>query len=200
MKKLLITGFNSFLNHPNNPSEDLLKSFEINSEKIDITKWILPVEYATVKEQVPALLEEINPDFLINLGYASDRYAITPEIAALNYIDTESPDNKGVTILNKRIIENAPNAFFSDFNWSHYINKLKAENIPCKISSDAGTYLCNFTSYLFQYHIHAMKLDTKQGFIHIPKMDLKVLNKALTLLIQDLESGHKNLSKETIDR
>lgn len=188
MKKLLITGFNSFLDHSSNPSEELVRQFKTPSfEHFDISKWIFPVEYAEVRNQIPVLLEEINPDFIINFGYASDRYCITPEIAALNYIDSDSADNKGTIIRNTRIIENAPNAFFANLNWQNYLKSLKEHDIPQKISSDAGTYVCNFTSYLFQYHIADLKLDTKQGFVHIPKMDIKVLDKALELLIQNLD-------------
>tara|TARA_B100001971_G_scaffold215193_1_gene260008 strand:- start:98222 stop:98788 length:567 start_codon:yes stop_codon:yes gene_type:complete len=188
MKNLLLTGFTPFLNHSTNPTEELIRNFEIDSNTLNITKWIFPVEYEEVKRQVPVLLEEISPDYIINLGYASDRFAITPEIAALNYIDSESPDNKGIIIRNSKIVDSAPNAYFTHFNWSRFINLLKDNNIPSKTSSDAGTYLCNYTSFLFQDCIHQMQLDTKQGFVHIPKMDIKVLNKALHLLIQSLEA------------
>ena len=95
---------------------------------------------------------------------------------------------EGIIIRNSKIVDSAPNAYFTHFNWSRFLNLLKDNNIPSKTSSDAGTYLCNYTSFLFQDCIHQMQLDTKQGFIHIPKMDIKVLNKALNLLIQSLEA------------
>lgn len=187
MKKLLITGFNKFLDHPSNPSEELIKNFNGKVDNIDISTWIFPVEYEAISQQVPALLEEINPDYVLNLGYASDRYAITPEIASLNYIDSESPDNKGVIIQNQRIIENAPNAFFTQFNWARAVEALKQKDIPTKISTSAGTYLCNYTSYLFQYHISEQKLNCAQGFVHIPMMDIKVLSNVLDTFITNIE-------------
>lgn len=187
MKKLLLTGFNHFLNHPTNPSEDLLKNYNYLDDNLEIVKWIFPVEYETVSQQVPALLEELDPDYVINLGYASDRYAITPEIATLNYIDSESPDNNGVIIKSRRIIENAPNAFFSQFNWASAMEDLKKQNIPCHLSTNAGTYLCNYISYLFQYYIEQDNSECKQGFVHIPMMDIKVLSNALDIFIKNIQ-------------
>ena len=187
MKKLLITGFNKFSLHPINPTEELLKTYSFESESILVTTWIFPVEYEGVCAQIPALLEEIEPDYVINLGYVSDRYAITPEIASLNFIDSETPDNQGVIIQNKRIIQNAPNAYFTQFNWAKTIEDLKNQDIPTKLSTNAGTYLCNYTSYLFQHHIQEQKLNCSQGFVHIPMMDIKVLSKALDSFIKNIE-------------
>lgn len=189
MKKLLLTGFKPFLNFDQNPSEQLVK--KLNGESIgdyEINSWVFDVSYFETKETIPALIEETQPDLILNLGLAGDRYSITPEKVALNYIDNNNPDNAGLIIHNQKIIPNGDNAYFTKIDWDSIIKVLKDLEIPCEISTNAGTYVCNHVSYLFNYEIDKNKLNTAQSFIHIPNnLDQSILEKALRKIIQSIK-------------
>lgn len=189
MKKLLLTGFKPFLNFNQNPSELLAK--RLNGEIIgnyEINSWVFDVSYAETKKTIPALLDEIQPDLILNLGLSGDRYSITPEKVALNYIDNNNPDNTGIIIRNQKIIPNGDNAYFTKIDWDTIIKELKDLEIPCEISTNAGTYVCNHVSYLFNYEIEKYNLNTAQSFIHIPNnLDQSILEKALRKIIQSIK-------------
>jgi len=190
MNKLMLTGFGPFLSHDKNPSQEIVKKF--NNRIIgnfEIFSWVFNVSYKEVYNSVPALIEEIEPDIIINLGLGSDRYAITPEVVALNYIDSKEPDIEGSIIQGSKVMDGGANAYFSEINWDTALKVLAENEIPSMISTNAGTYVCNQTSYLFNYEIEKRKLNIKQGFIHIPNtLNFKVLEKSIELIIQNIQA------------
>lgn len=190
MKKLMLTGFGPFLSHDKNPSQEIVKKF--NNQLIgdfEIFSWVFNVSYKEVYDLVPALLDEIKPDIIINLGLSSKRHAITPEVVALNYIDSKESDNEGEVIQGSKVIDGGANAYFSKINWDKALKVLSENEIPSKISTNAGTYVCNQTSYLFNFEIEKRKLNIKQGFIHIPNtLNFKVLEKSIELIIKNIQA------------
>ena len=188
MKKLLLTGFEPFAQHTSNPTQELVLSLAskvINNFKI--TSVVLPVEYEKTKQLISKLIEDENPDAVISLGLAGDRTQITPELIALNYCHSETPDNAGVIKLFEKINPKSKESFVSTLPVEQMINSLKENNFDAKLSTTAGAYLCNTVMYTALQTVSIKKLNIPCGFIHIPKgLDQNQLINALTISINTL--------------
>ena len=105
MKKLLLTGFEPFLQFKINPTDEIVKS--LNGKTIgdyEIIGVTLPVDYEKSEQQILHTIEQVNPDAVVSLGLAAGRFKITPERIAINVKDGAA-DNKGVT-LQDQLIDN----------------------------------------------------------------------------------------------
>jgi pyroglutamyl-peptidase len=153
--KILLTGFEPFLNHKSNPTIDLVYDLELSIDE-DIKTLILPVAYSDVQKIIETELNHNTYDLICSLGLATDRKDANHEIFAQNYIYSNGPDNNNVLIKHKAISKNHPISFKT--TWS--IN----DDIITP-SFHAGNYLCNYVYYNF---LRDTKKDTSVAFIHIP--------------------------------
>ncbi|MCD5323985.1 MULTISPECIES: pyroglutamyl-peptidase I [Pontibacillus] len=168
MKKLLLTGFEPFLDFPVNPTMKIVE--ELDGQIINgytIVGKILTVEFGRSGEQLVQHIEETKPDTVISLGLAGGRYKITPERVAINCNDGDA-DNSGRVPRDEWIEEGGPDAIFSTLPIRNMVNRLAEQELPADISNTAGTYLCNNVMYRALFYIQSHQLNTKAGFIHIP--------------------------------
>jgi pyroglutamyl-peptidase len=188
MKTLLLTGFGPFAEHEENPTEALVKNLdekEINNYKI--VSAILPVEYQSSITQLSDLIETHNPDALISIGLAADRSEITPELIAINYQHSKTPDKAKVIKKFQKINSKGKESFYSTLPIEQMILALEKNNIPTKLSSAAGTYVCNTVMYHGLKTIQQTKRNCPSGFIHIPNnMEQEKLVQAITICINTL--------------
>lgn len=166
--KVIVTGFGSFLDNENNPTKKVLDMLpeEINN------KIIYPIELPVVFDECFSVLkphiDKIQPDYIVMLGLAAGRRAITPERVAVNMKDAKGPDNKGYQPIDEKIIENGKTAYFSTLPLRKIETKLNEMNIPVSISNSAGLYVCNNIMYDVLNYIEENNLHCKAGFIHVP--------------------------------
>lgn len=168
MKKLLLTGFEPFLNHSINPTEMIvaeLKDQQINDYQI--IGEILPVEFSESGKHLTHLLKTHEPDAVISLGLAAGRNQITPERIAINCNDGPK-DNTGYQPHGEEIFDNGPDGYFSTLPIKKMIEALKSEGLPAKISNTAGTYLCNNVMYHGLHYFAEANIAVPSGFIHLP--------------------------------
>lgn len=168
LKKLLLTGFEPFLNHPTNPTEMIVK--ELTSQQINdyqIIGEILPVEFNTSGKKLVELLKTHQPDAVISLGLAAGRDRITPERIAINCNDGPM-DNQGYKPNGEKIFADGPDGYFSKLPIQQMIDALKEQGLPAKISNSAGAYLCNNVMYHGLHYFAKEQQDVPSGFIHIP--------------------------------
>jgi pyroglutamyl-peptidase len=188
MKKLLLTGFEAFAEHSTNPTEKLVNKFSdsiINNYKIKA--FILPVEYKAAATIVSELIELEKPDAIISLGLAADRTEITPELIAINYCHSNVPDNAGAIKLFTKINPKSKESFISTLPLESMIKALNEKEIDAKLSTSAGTYVCNTVMYTALQKSSQMNLDIPCGFIHIPNdIEEHQLINALTICISSL--------------
>ncbi len=74
MKKLLLTGFEPFLEFPINPTETIVK--ELDGQKVgnyEIKGLHLPVDFNLAPKKIVEAVAEENPDAVISLGLAAGR-------------------------------------------------------------------------------------------------------------------------------
>ncbi|WP_163970600.1 pyroglutamyl-peptidase I [Oceanobacillus halotolerans] len=168
MKKLLLTGFEPFLQFPINPTNDIAK--ELNGQEIngyEIIGEVLTVDFKKTGKQLIELIEKHDPDAVISLGLAGGRDRVTPERIAINC--NEGPeDNTGYKPNGEKITEDGPDGYFSTLPIHDIVDKLKEAELPANISNTAGAYLCNNVMYHGLHYFKQRNMDRPSGFIHIP--------------------------------
>lgn len=167
MTKILVTGFEPFLDYKINPTMQIVE--ELNGKKIDcydIVGRILSVDFQQSAEQLKHHIEKVKPQIIISLGLAGGRFKVTPERIAINVKDGE-PDNNGYTPVDERIHEEGADAYLTNLPIRSMVNRLQAEGYPAEISNTAGTYLCN--NIMYEGLAYAQQYEgVRAGFIHIP--------------------------------
>ena len=189
MKKLLITAFEPFGGKGYNPSSAMID--EIKEDRYTV-KRLLPTCYAGAARALKKALEEEKPDVVILTGQASGRTEVCLEFCALNIKDASIADNDGEKATGESIVSGAPNALFTNLDLAHAVKRICEEDLPCRVSYHAGTFVCNSTYY------HLLFSGTPGVFMHIPDderskpkegapfMPLNSSVKALTILMQVL--------------
>ncbi|RSK26757.1 pyroglutamyl-peptidase I [Bacillus sp. HMF5848] len=178
MNTLLLTGFEPFLDHPLNPSAEIVKELDgmIIGDYI-VKGCLLPVEFSQSANQMISLFDEVKPDVVISLGLAAGRNTITPERIAINCNDGVK-DNSGFIPEDEAIIQEGPVGYFSTLPIRTFVNVLREYGYPAEISNSAGTYLCNNVMYQMLHYISVNQYNCLSGFVHIPAShDLAVISK-----------------------
>ena len=179
--KILLTGFEPFLEHTSNPTLDIIKHLASK----DVTPLSLPVVYEKAAQKILDAVAKEPFDFIIMLGLAADRTMITIEHHALNWMDAKGPDNEGVIKRFEVIDEKGPHLYPTDIPYKTIIEDAETELRPISLSLSAGGYICNDTFYRVK---HALK-SQKVGFIHVPPisiLNLETQIKSIEWIIQKL--------------
>lgn len=168
MRKLLLTGFEPFLDFTVNPTMKIVE--ELDGDLIgdyEIIGKIMPVDFSASGEMLLDFIAEENPDAVISLGLAAGRYKITPERIAINVKDGAA-DNEGNKPIDEPICEEGEPAYLSALPIRKMVDSLLANGLPAEISNTAGAYLCNNVMYEGLHYAKTTKPEMKTGFIHIP--------------------------------
>jgi pyroglutamyl-peptidase len=166
---ILVTGFEPFGTHPDNPSRHLAKA--VDGRRIgahDVRGVVLPVHHHEAAPIVDRLLVEPPPAAVVHLGLAEGRARIGLERVAINVMDYPLPDNAGHTARDEACVPGGPPAYFSTLPLRAMLDALTAEGIPAYLSGSAGTYLCNQTMYSTLHAIAQRRLRVRAGFVHLP--------------------------------
>lgn len=191
MKKLLLTGFETFLDHPSNPTEELVK--RLDGKQVGdyhIIGSVLPVIFDQAGKRIIAMIKEHQPDAIISLGLSAGRHQITPERVAINCIDGPQ-DNAGNKYQDQKIDEQGADAYFSTLPIREMVNRMRDVQLPANVSNSAGTYVCNYTMYTVLHFLKQQQLELPAGFIHVPAHhELALVQpKYPSVSLADLEKG-----------
>ncbi|WP_100374064.1 pyroglutamyl-peptidase I [Bacillus sp. FJAT-45037] len=168
MKRVLVTGFEPFLSHKENPTQQIVDQLQDRViGDYQVHGVILPVTFSEAAKIVIDSIDHLKPDAIMMLGLAAGRNRITPERVAINVNDGEV-DNDGVKKQDEPIIEGGPAAYFSTLPIRKFIDALTKEQIPASISNTAGTYVCNNIMYQVLHALNDQNRRTPAGFIHVP--------------------------------
>lgn len=168
MKKLLLTGFEPFLDFTVNPTMRIVE--ELDGETIggyEVIGKVMPVDFNASGDHLLSYIEDINPDAVISLGLAAGRYKITPERIAINFKDGAA-DNEGNKPVDEPIQESGEPAYLSTLPTRKMVDRLIEQGLPADISNTAGAYLCNNVMYEGLHFAKTQKPGMPSGFIHIP--------------------------------
>ncbi|MBH0230819.1 pyroglutamyl-peptidase I [Halobacillus yeomjeoni] len=186
MKKLLLTGFEPFLNFSINPTIPIVNEMDGKAVgKYTVVGKILPVDFETAGGDLVGYIKELQPDAVISLGLAAGRHKMTPERIAINCDEGEA-DNEGKVPSGEKIHPDGPDGIFSTLPIKDIVKKLNEAGFPAEISNSAGTYLCNHIMYQGLYHLQSQNEEIPFGFVHIPASHgLAVQHKELPSWSQD---------------
>lgn len=180
MKKLLLTGFEPFMNYTVNPTEDIVKSLDqrVVGDYLVYGR-LLPVDYDLAAKRLREVYEDVSPDDVLLLGLAAGRNCITPERVGIN-CKGGVVDNNGVNYEDEPIVKEGPDAYFSKLPIRAFVNELKTAGYPAEISNTAGTYLCNLVMYSMLHMVSETDTHVRAGFVHMPAShELAVTNPKL---------------------
>ena len=172
MTKLLLTGFEPFHTHPDNPSAraaEALSGQQVGD--LDVVAVLLPVEPQAAAQALLAALDEHRPAAALLTGLAAGRPQVMLERVAINVMDFSIPDNAGNVYRDAPVHPHAqaPAAYLSTLPLREIISDWHAAEVPGGISNSAGLYVCNFVMYRALHHLHTTeRAGVPCGFLHVP--------------------------------
>lgn len=197
--KILITGFCPFLGERINPSEillDWLKKDFILQKKVDTL--LLPVSFSRAVPALEQHLAQKKYRIILMLGQAGGRDTVCLERVALNWIETEKPDEDGKTPPQGKISPGKESALFSSLPLTEWKDQLRKKSLPISISLSAGGFVCNYVYYQVLSKLHETQDTSCQVcFIHVPYLPEQVVQKS-NIPAMELEVM-KDILKEIIN-
>lgn len=175
--KILVTGFDPFGGEKINPAIEAVKRLPDTIVGAEIKKLEIPTVFDKSAEVVHQAIEEFQPDYVLDVGQAGGRAELTPEKVAINFDDGRIADNDGFQPLNRTIHEDGQTAYFTQLPIKAMVKAIRDAGLPARISTTAGTYVCNHIMYQVQYMRDKEFPNIKAGFIHIPYLPSQVVDK-----------------------
>jgi pyroglutamyl-peptidase len=172
---VLVTGFEPYGGRGLNPACEIAKAIDgrmIAGHRV--AGRTLPVSYRGIAQRLEALLDDIRPVLAISLGLWPGEPVIRLERFGLNLAHFEIADNDGTLVSDELIEPNGSTGMPATLPLRAIERALLAGGIPAKLSSTAGTFLCNVTLYELMRLIEAHSPQTIGGFIHVPYMPEQV--------------------------
>jgi len=173
-KVILVTGFEAFGTETSNGSWEALKGLKGKyfADTMVITAR-LPVAWKRAGSRLQELIYLYKPTAVISFGQAGAE-PVRLESSAHNLRD-KIPDNDGITPQTLQIYTDAPTTLETSLPLAEIENHLRSAGIPARISTDAGTYLCNDIFYTLMFRPGTEGAKTiLRGFIHLPPLNARV--------------------------
>ena len=174
--KVLVTGFDPFGGEQVNPAIEAVKWLPDEIAGAQIIKLEIPTIFDKSAELIHEAIIKNHPYYVINIGQAGGRAAITPELVAINFDDGSIPDNAGFQPIDSTIHIDGPAAYFTQLPVKKMVKAIREAGLPARVSTTAGTYVCNHVMYQVQYMRDKEFPWLKAGLIHIPFLPSQVTN------------------------
>lgn len=175
--KILVTGFDPFGSDKINPAIEAVKKLPDTIKGAKIIKLEIPTVFNKSAQVVHQAIVKEQPDYVLNVGQAGGRSALTPERVAININDGRIPDNDGYQPLDEPIQADGDTAYFTQLPIKAMAKAIRAAGLPAIVSNTAGTYVCNHIFYQVQYMRTKEFPKLKAGFIHIPFLPEQVITR-----------------------
>lgn len=175
--KILVTGFDPFGSDKINPAIEAVKRLPDTIKGAKIIKLEIPTVFNKSAQVVHQAIVKEQPDYVLNVGQAGGRSALTPERVAININDGRIPDNDGYQPLDEPIQPDGDTAYFTQLPIKAMAKAIRAAGLPAIVSNTAGTYVCNHIFYQVQYMRTKDFPKLKAGFIHIPFLPEQVITR-----------------------
>ncbi|MEA2782978.1 MAG: pyroglutamyl-peptidase [Rhodospirillaceae bacterium] len=171
----LLTGFAGYGGRGRNPAGEAVKALDGRSiGGLAVAGRILPVSYEKLQSELWGLMDELRPRVVISVGLWPGEPMIRLERIAINLADFEIPDNAGAFVTDLPITGNGAAAMMATLPLRGVEAALLHAGIPARISSTAGTFLCNATLYSTLSHAENQSPRPLAGFVHVPYLPEQV--------------------------
>lgn len=170
MQCLLITGFEPFGGEAINPSWEVARA--LHGRRVGTAQVVaeqLPCVFVQSLPALRAALRRHRPQWVVGLGLAGSRSAISLERVAVNLCDARIADNAGEQPAGTPVVAGAPAAYFTRLPVKALVQRLLAAGLPAELSLSAGSFVCNQVMYGL---LHALRRrpELPAGFIHLPPL------------------------------
>jgi len=169
--KILLTGYEPFLDFTRNPSTEackLLAGKTIDGYEVVVEE--LPMRYKEIRGLIRDLIDKHEPAAAISTGVSSLAPDICVERVAINVGSADGGPNFGYDKLDQALNPDGPTAYWSTLPIREIVEKINTEGIPARISNTAGTQGCNLAFYHLMDYVAEKQLGIPTGFIHIPRL------------------------------
>lgn len=167
-RRLLLTGYEPFGGEPVNPSAQLVEALEAappEPDGFELRAVVLPAARDALGGLLQEALDAWRPDALIAVGQATGRARVEVELVARNLLDYKGEaDNSGHVAAGEPVVPGGPDELRVPLDVEPICLALAAENLPIRVSRDAGRHLCNALLYELLHH-HA---SLPALFVHVP--------------------------------
>ncbi|MBD3171767.1 hypothetical protein GF326_04790 [Candidatus Bathyarchaeota archaeon] len=171
LKKILLTGYEPFLDFERNPSIKACRVIEdntYNGYKVIVEE--LPMKYKEIRNLVEHHIDDHQPSAVIATGVSSMAPDICVERVAINIGSADGGPNFGFDKLDQVLNPDGPAAYESTLPIRDIVDEITAVGIPARISNSAGTQGCNLVFYHLLDYLDSKDLGTPAGFIHVPRL------------------------------
>jgi pyroglutamyl-peptidase len=174
-RPVLVTGFEPYGGRGLNPAHEAATALDGETVAgVPVVGRGLGVSLAPLRGSVADLLDELEPRAVISLGLWPGEPVLRLERVGLNLASFEIPDNAGLTVTDAPLSASGSAARFATLPLRAIERAMLAAGIPVRLSSTAGTYLCNACLYAFLEALEARALRAPCGFIHLPYVPQQV--------------------------
>jgi pyroglutamyl-peptidase len=168
--RLLVTGFGPFPGVATNPSGKIARlvaaSPRLRRLGVEAQALVLPTAYASIEGALAPALARGGFDAVLMIGVAGRAKEIRVERRAANRASLLSPDAAGKRRTSLALGPGSAHRL-SAVAASPVLDRLRRHRLACRLSQDAGRYLCNAA------YFSALAEPVPVLFLHIPKPPLK---------------------------
>jgi pyroglutamyl-peptidase len=198
---LLLTAFEPFDATAINSSLEALNVWQQSHSSRDVRTAILPVRYEDDVTMLAKVLEAGEPDVILHLGQTTRAY-IEVERVAVNLKLTAFAPSPQQPIMHVPILDSAPAAYNSTIPVDELVRAMVSAGLPARDSAHAGTYLCNHILYRSLHRAATQQLQTRVGFLHLPRLsqqaemlETPIPTQPLEILVQAIEIAVDKLQR-----
>lgn len=169
LRTILLTGFEPFDGDPVNPSWEAIKLLDgqvVEGYRVRCVR--LPVDYRRVRRTLEKLLPGERPAAYIAFGEDAADHEVNLELDAVDHVNPYLSDSAGFEETAKHLRKDGAPVYHSTLPVDALEALLARAGVLVRRSTDAGSYVCDFTFYTARYLIDRNHLDTEMGFIHLP--------------------------------
>lgn len=203
MYKVLITGFEPYLDYFENSSWEVARAFvSMKIDEVELVVEQMPVSFSRVAEALRDAVSKHNPDMIIMLGQSGGSEKVKLERFALNMMDAKNEDNDGFRPDEEVIYEDDDAALRVNLPIKQLYAAIEMQGVKVKISNSCGLYVCNRIYYealkICKEHNDLMKAI----FVHLPFYEGQPSAKQgkPTLLLEDMIKSVLTIIKVTNDK
>ena len=174
MAKILLSGFESYANTPDNPAESVARKLDGKQfDGSEVIARIVPNNFFECIDFVWSSIVETEPDVVVMMGEYPGRAVITVERIAQNLNDSTRyglADNNGCSLQGRLTVPDGPAAYYSTLPVRAIVKAMRNSGIPSDISDAAGTFCCNHLMYGILHRIGLNAMPIRAGWIHLPQL------------------------------
>jgi pyroglutamyl-peptidase len=192
--KVLVTGFGSFAQVKENPSEGVARAL---AAEPGVSSEVLPVAYARAEQRLDELLGELRPSAVLIFGVHS-RPGFRLERVGLNLDDEPSPDVDGTVRRGGSIRPGGPSAYGSSLPLREMGEALDSLGLDWEWSKHAGGFLCNHAFYVARHLCERADVAIPCGLVHVPPLEQLVLPSQVIAARACLDALRAGLERECV--